>query len=63
MGALAAGVSARTRMAFLMNPSMPSGAVLDRPFRRRHFRNALTRGSIMNRADFTAISASYAWPI
>jgi N-succinyldiaminopimelate aminotransferase len=31
LDALAAAISARTRMVFLMNPSMPSGAVLDRP--------------------------------
>jgi aspartate/methionine/tyrosine aminotransferase len=30
LDALAAAISARTRMAFLMNPSMPSGAVLNR---------------------------------
>lgn len=30
LAALAAGVTARTRAVFLMNPSMPSGAVLDR---------------------------------
>ena len=30
LDALAAAITARTRMAFLMNPSMPSGAVLDR---------------------------------
>ena len=30
LDALAAAISARTRMVFLMNPSMPSGAVLDR---------------------------------
>ena len=31
LDALAAAITARTRMVFLMNPSMPSGAVLDRP--------------------------------
>jgi aspartate/methionine/tyrosine aminotransferase len=30
LGALAAAISVRTRMIFLMNPSMPSGAVLNR---------------------------------